>query len=65
MDSGVSGQKQQPNVKVIRVGTRESALAMAQTEEVVDKLKNIHKDIIFEVGIFRSIHQYQYLKTIF
>ena len=64
MDSGCSGQKQQPNVKVIRVGTRESALAMAQTEEVVDKLKNIHKDIIFEVGIFRSIHKDHYLKTI-
>ena len=40
---------------VIRVGTRESALAMAQTEEVVRKLKQTHKHHTFKVGIVRSI----------
>ena len=43
--------------KVIRVGTRESALAMAQTEEVVNKLKQTHKHINFKVGIVRSIYK--------
>ena len=41
---------------IIRVGTRESALAMAQTEEVVHKLKQTHKHITFKVGIVRSIY---------
>ena len=35
---------------IIRVGTRESALAMAQTEEVVQNLKRSHKHIKFKVG---------------
>ena len=38
------------NENIVRVGTRESALAMAQTEEVVRKLKQSHKDITFKVG---------------
>ena len=42
--------------KIIRVGTRESALAMAQTEEVVKKLKSNHPEIIFKVGTTRSIN---------
>ena len=41
---------------VIRVGTRESALAMAQTEEVVRKLKKSHQHITFKVGIVRSFY---------
>ena len=35
---------------IVRVGTRESALAMAQTEEVVRMLKQSHKHITFKVG---------------
>ena len=40
---------------VIRVGTRESALAMVQTEEVVSKLKQAHPTKLFKVGMTRSI----------
>ena len=39
----------------IRVGTRESALAMVQTEEVVSKLKQDHPTKNFKVGMTRSI----------
>ena len=38
------------NENIVRVGTRESALAMAQTEEVVRMLKQSHKHITFKVG---------------
>ena len=59
MEPGYNIETRSSNVKVIRVGTRESALAMAQTEEVVEKLKNVYKDITFEVGTSRSVQKKQ------
>jgi porphobilinogen deaminase len=59
MDQGYNIEKRSSKVKVIRVGTRESALAMTQTEEVVEKLKNVYKDITFEVGTSRSVQKKQ------
>ena len=56
MASKVSGSNQLPsNQKIIRIGTRESALAMAQTEEVVERLKHDYPDATFKVGTTRSI----------
>ena len=52
----VNEPKDSTGQNIIRVGTRESALAMAQTEEVVHKLKQNHKHITFKVGIVRSIY---------
>ena len=56
MASDDNYEKRLSNDKVIRVGTRESALAMAQTEEVVRHLKNAYPYITFKVGTTRSIH---------
>ena len=56
MESKDSGSNQLlPNQKIIRIGTRESALAMAQTEEVVERLKHDYPDSTFKVGTTRSI----------
>ena len=63
MEQGYNIEKGSSNVQAIRVGTRESALAMAQTEEVVEKLKNVYKNITFEVGIFRSVQKELYFKN--
>ena len=41
--------------KIVRVGTRESALAMAQTVEVVEKLKHMHPDVKFEIISMKTI----------
>ena len=41
--------------KIVRVGTRESALAMAQTVEVVDKLKPMHPHVKFEIISMKTI----------
>ena len=41
--------------KIVRVGTRESALAMAQTVEVVGKLKHVHPDVKFEIISMKTI----------
>ena len=41
--------------KIVRVGTRESALAMAQTEEVVEKLKQMHPNVIFKIISMKTI----------
>ncbi|KAF4104115.1 hypothetical protein G5714_015102 [Onychostoma macrolepis] len=35
--------------RVIRVGTRKSQLARIQTDSVVEKLKELHPDVIFEI----------------
>uniref|UniRef100_A0A672K7D7 Porphobilinogen deaminase-like n=1 Tax=Sinocyclocheilus grahami TaxID=75366 RepID=A0A672K7D7_SINGR len=37
--------------RVIRVGTRKSQLARIQTDSVVEKLKELHPDVHFEIGV--------------
>lgn len=39
---------------VIKVGTRQSRLALAQTEQVVDHLKRLHPDISFELVPYKT-----------
>merc|ERR1711997_469665 len=51
----VNEHKDSTGQNIIRVGTRESALAMAQTEEVVHKLKQTHKHITFKIVSMKTI----------
>ena len=55
MESKVKDKTDMSTEKIVRVGTRESALAMAQTVEVVEKLKHMHPDVKFEIISMKTI----------